>query len=594
MAQNSGPVNVENALLRSRSFRRQPGHNPYPVQHVGSSSSVFDVWNNLFRTRGHSLTLHEFETPPAVVLDLGCGSGHWVIEAAKIWKDSTFVGYDFRNMQPNLHHPKTLKYHRGIAHRIEWFHGNLLDGLPFSSDQFDLVRVVNIGLGVPEDEVIEEDPIFPCVGPMIQRTKYGDSSQTLINGPSIVVPPKKPTIVVPPKKPSIDIPTDRYFASASSATIWSDHVEIKLNSLQRYGISSPTSTTTALSSPTTPVSAQPFSPTIPASIHPYSPTTPFTPKTPTSSHPYSPTTPVSAHPIAASTTSHSSSVSDYTQSHQHLPYIPRNSVSHAETDRVPDLRNHLRLKAAWNSMLASRFIAENLVSVLPFYLSSLFIDVQSQPPTKVLLPPNSKAGPDLQRSSSESFENSILPSDSSFTSLPSPPRTSNASTWSSKSAASTTALSRSPSGTSLESYTSDYARMHLANTVHVVSGCKEAIWQEYKKLFDVHVAKVVSPQADAPSGYAAYSGPGNVKSSIRESFDDEWTSWYNDMSDRIGMRGLMAQYHWTEPPGHRPDWHVWRAKVQATDDIYARSSTDTPDICRSMRSFVAWKPLPEP
>lgn len=31
------------------------------------------------------LTMHQFESPPAVVLDLGCGSGYWALEAAKQW-----------------------------------------------------------------------------------------------------------------------------------------------------------------------------------------------------------------------------------------------------------------------------------------------------------------------------------------------------------------------------------------------------------------------------------------------------------------------------------------------------------------------------
>lgn len=37
---------------------------------------------NYFR----GLAIHQFPTPPSVVLDLGCGTGYWVIEAAKQWK----------------------------------------------------------------------------------------------------------------------------------------------------------------------------------------------------------------------------------------------------------------------------------------------------------------------------------------------------------------------------------------------------------------------------------------------------------------------------------------------------------------------------
>ncbi|KAG6856888.1 hypothetical protein H0H87_012468 [Tephrocybe sp. NHM501043] len=607
MAHN-GPINVEHTLLKSRSFRRRPGDIPYPVQHVGASCCVFDVWNNMFRTQSQSLTLHKFETPPAVVLDLGCGSGYWVIEAAKKWKESTIVGFDFKNIQPKLHHAQALRQHKDIAHRVKWVHGNLLDGLPFHSNQFDFVRVVNIGLGVPEDEgpitpsgsmslrhasqdlleiarvmkpggvievrvhkkdkfnnfinadlmtfiqVIEEDPIFPCARPSQREMKSKSSSSSLVN-----------------RAPSLVIPSSGFLSSISSATIWSDPLSIKLD--ERYDISSPNSSTSLhslMSSPTTPVSGHPFTPATPGSAHPFSATP----------------------PSSTQTVSPPNSVFSSPPSHPYLPYTPRPSISQAEIDRVPDLRDHSRLKAAWNAMLASRFIAENLLSVLPFYLSSSFVDVQSHPPIKVLLPCNSRADRSTpQRSSSDS--NSSL----TFTSPPSLSRTSSTSTWSTTSAASsnflaTSGLSRTSSAGSLDTYTSEYAQMHLANTVHVVSGCKEAIWQEYKRLYDVNVVKVVSPKAGTLAGHVAHSGPGNVKSSIRESFDDEWASWYNDMTDRIGMRGLMTQLNWAEPPGQRPDWHVWRAKVQVTDDMDPSSHPNAPpNLCRSIRGFVGLKPV---
>ena len=31
------------------------------------------------------VTMHQFDVPPATVLDVGCGSGLWCIEAAKQW-----------------------------------------------------------------------------------------------------------------------------------------------------------------------------------------------------------------------------------------------------------------------------------------------------------------------------------------------------------------------------------------------------------------------------------------------------------------------------------------------------------------------------
>jgi ubiquinone/menaquinone biosynthesis C-methylase UbiE len=83
--------------------------------------------------------MHHFEKPPMTVLDLGCGSGFWAIEAAKQWTVSTstfysawpltrynqtssIVGYDFQDIQPNLF---SSKEHEDIAYRVRWVHGNL-------------------------------------------------------------------------------------------------------------------------------------------------------------------------------------------------------------------------------------------------------------------------------------------------------------------------------------------------------------------------------------------------------------------------------------------------------------------------------------
>src|ERR1700689_2365314 len=48
-----------------------------------------EIWDFMFLTKyccPNGLTMHRFETPPPIVLDLGCGTGLWTIEAAKQWK----------------------------------------------------------------------------------------------------------------------------------------------------------------------------------------------------------------------------------------------------------------------------------------------------------------------------------------------------------------------------------------------------------------------------------------------------------------------------------------------------------------------------
>lgn len=82
---------------------------------------------------------------------------------------STIVGLDVCANQPNL---SAFHQYRDVVHRVKWVNTNLyvillirhklffdgrrfasLDGLPFPPASFDFVRIANIGLGVPEDEV---------------------------------------------------------------------------------------------------------------------------------------------------------------------------------------------------------------------------------------------------------------------------------------------------------------------------------------------------------------------------------------------------------------------------------------------------------
>ncbi|THH07378.1 hypothetical protein EW145_g3428 [Phellinidium pouzarii] len=137
------------------------------------------------------LTLQILDTPPARVLDLGCGGGMWILAAAQQWKDTAFVGFDIHKRQPNL--SRTLQ--ADLSERVQWVHGNFLEPLPFADGEFDLARMQNIGLGVPEDEwqnvidelvrvlkpggsleIIEEDITFPC--PDTQTTRTPRASPT--------------------------------------------------------------------------------------------------------------------------------------------------------------------------------------------------------------------------------------------------------------------------------------------------------------------------------------------------------------------------------------------------------------------------------
>ncbi|KAJ7070864.1 hypothetical protein C8F01DRAFT_1108121 [Mycena amicta] len=118
---------------------------------------------------------------PQRSLDLGCGTGSWVIDAAKEWPDCEFVGFDLMDIQIPLR--SLSSEYASIAERVSWVHGNFLTNkLPFDDDDFDHVHVAGIAQGVPENkwgtlfeeinrvlrpggvvEVMEDDIIFPLL-----------------------------------------------------------------------------------------------------------------------------------------------------------------------------------------------------------------------------------------------------------------------------------------------------------------------------------------------------------------------------------------------------------------------------------------------
>lgn len=95
--------------------RRMLGEVPYPVEYSRDQLALYglpsflcitlraelipegcrDNWNHMFmKSLAQDLTLRSYEAPPTNILDLGCGSGLWVIEAAKQWPVSAnLMGY---------------------------------------------------------------------------------------------------------------------------------------------------------------------------------------------------------------------------------------------------------------------------------------------------------------------------------------------------------------------------------------------------------------------------------------------------------------------------------------------------------------------
>ncbi|KAJ6504496.1 hypothetical protein DFH09DRAFT_289947 [Mycena vulgaris] len=90
--------------------------------------------------------------PPRNVLDLGCGAGHWMLDAATAWRNSgvQIVGFDMVDTTKGLW-PAALR--KGVANNIKFVRGNFLkQPLPFSDGSFQLVRMSSLALCIPHEK----------------------------------------------------------------------------------------------------------------------------------------------------------------------------------------------------------------------------------------------------------------------------------------------------------------------------------------------------------------------------------------------------------------------------------------------------------
>ncbi|KAF7309377.1 Methyltransf-25 domain-containing protein [Mycena indigotica] len=121
----------------------------YDTALMESDRQTWELIRKLDRTYGGP-SFHGYgDHPPPTVLDLGCGAGWWVLDAAMSWRKAgtQIVGFD---MMDTMRATMSTAQRQGLAHNIKFVRGNFVqDPLPFSDGSFELVRMANLSLCIP-------------------------------------------------------------------------------------------------------------------------------------------------------------------------------------------------------------------------------------------------------------------------------------------------------------------------------------------------------------------------------------------------------------------------------------------------------------
>ena len=201
----------------------------------------------------------------------------------------------------------------------------------------------------------------------------------------------------------------------------------------------------------------------------------------------------------SSQTSLATPVSAVPRDHLNL-LIPSSSISDLETPPLPSptqhenksARDHRRICESWKDMLNHHFIAPP-VSILPFYLDSIFASVAPQPPLQLNLPPNSSlSGKPRPIGSSDSFTSFKIPNGDDS--------------------------SKNRGGLSIAyPLPESVARLQLARQVQTIIACKNAIWERYEALYS---------KSSTVSDVTISKKERNIKSNTaRDEFEFHWDNW---------------------------------------------------------------------
>src|SRR5712692_1503352 len=171
----SGPAD---ASLPENGERRHLSQVPYLLPKDVLETQRLDFQFYLIRSILHGNHASPLRSDIASVLDVGCGTGRWVVEMARTFPGAQVVGLDIEPPQSGQMLPSNARF----------VQANVLDGLPFADRSFDFTHQRLLVLAIPAAhwplvvgelvrvtrpggwvELLEGGDVFLNAGPATQR-----------------------------------------------------------------------------------------------------------------------------------------------------------------------------------------------------------------------------------------------------------------------------------------------------------------------------------------------------------------------------------------------------------------------------------------
>ncbi|CAG8545617.1 8073_t:CDS:2 [Ambispora leptoticha] len=110
-------------LLNSMYFVANDDEEAYRLNRY--HDAIKEIWRGAFNS-----PVEEKLRQGAHVIDIGCGTGIWILDMAQQYPNSKFVGVDISPIQPT----------EGLPSNVKFIQYNVLDGLPYEDSSFDFVH----------------------------------------------------------------------------------------------------------------------------------------------------------------------------------------------------------------------------------------------------------------------------------------------------------------------------------------------------------------------------------------------------------------------------------------------------------------------